>query len=110
MINFLLALPLSVYDFNENIAGRRLLFSGQAANLPASDGNKYSVICAPASSSRGIPAYLISFYCPAAEKYGRGVEVFTAQIRKDYWGRYPSEDWFSMIVDGAQHKNSFEYP
>lgn len=108
MIEFLLALPLSVYNFNQKIIDRQLLYSGPSG-FSEDDGRKYNVICVPGYTSRGIPSYLVSFCCPALDSVC-GPEIFTVQIRKDYWGRLPSVDWFSLVVDGAQRVSSFEYP
>jgi hypothetical protein len=108
MIEFMLALPLSVYDFNQHIIERQLLYSGPSGLPSYDEGEKYNVVCASGYTSRGIPSYLVSFCCPPSDSCGP--EIFTVQIRKDYWGRLPPVDWFSLVVDGAQRKPSFEYP
>lgn len=100
---------LAVYAFNQPIKSRQLLYSSPA---PSPSSPPYSVLCTPATSSRG-PAYLVSFSCPSYPSGARGgakIEVFTVEIRKDYWGRLPPDDWLSLVVDGAQRCQSFEYP
>ncbi|KAF8331293.1 uncharacterized protein EI90DRAFT_3123457 [Cantharellus anzutake] len=118
MLEFLLNLPLcasfifiSVYAFNQPVKSRQLLYSCPSSSPSAPP---YSVICAPAASSRG-PSYLVSFSCPSYPSPDSGpgvakIEVFTVEIRKDYWGRFPAVDWLSLVVDGAQKCKSFEYP
>jgi hypothetical protein len=134
MLDFMLSLPLSkhspsqiarsalirrltnilkaVYAFDQPVKDRMLLYTSTKP-LAESDPEAapYSVICAPGFTSRGIPAYLVSFFCPSIPNTSFQTEIFTVQIRKDFWGgKLPPVDWFSLIVDGAQHYSSFEYP
>lgn len=101
----------AVYAFDQTIKDRMLLYtSSEPLSASDPDAAPYSVICAPGYTSRGIPAYLVSFFCPSVRHSDFQTEIFTVQIRKDFWGKLPPVDWFSLIVDGAQRYSSFEYP